>query len=309
MAAGDLLIVSFPVTALRTGAAPNGLGAKWHALLFDQLRRIYPAVAGAVHDLDRKPFTISPVLDAPDGEPLTSVEEGQQAWVRLSALDVALPYLMRDPDAPHHWLSDLWLDLIERLPERLSMRTDGPSPWDYVRDRVTPAAVVSRSSFGELADTNGALPWRWQLRFRTPTTFHLSLPKRLRSDAPDLFLPLPDPALVLGGLAVVWRTWAPGHVAAFADAEAVDDLIMRVELPVYRTEGARVTLAPRETRAAFTGEAELRYRAGPRESPAGRDERLRLLAALLGLAPFAGIGVKTARGMGLVSVWPVDGSG
>src|SRR5690348_3930102 len=84
MAAGDLLIVSFPVTPLRTGAAPNGLGVKWHALLFNQLRRIYPAVAGALHDLDRKPFMVSPVLDAPDGEPLIRVEEGQRAWVRLS---------------------------------------------------------------------------------------------------------------------------------------------------------------------------------------------------------------------------------
>lgn len=307
MTTGDLLLVAIPILPLRTGAVPNGLAVKWHGLLLDQLRRLDPALAATMHDLQRKPFTIAPLLDTPGGIPLSSVEEGERVWLQTAIVDAWLPDLFPALEAPRRWMSDLWLnDVLLCLPERLPMRTAGPSPWDFVLDRRISPVWMQQSGFEELASAPGPYPSRWRITLHSPTTFRLSLPGRLRGVAPDLCLPLPDPELILRSLAGAWQHHAPRELADLAAPDLVADLLLRIELDGYRADGVRADLGPRESHAAFVGDATLAYRPGPREPFPDREQRLRLLAMLLGLVPFTGIGIKTARGMGYASIEAID---
>src|SRR5438309_1023116 len=90
----ELLAVALPVQPLRAGAAPAGLGSKWHGWFFDLLHRQAPELATLLHDLEPKPLAIAPLLEQPEGPPAVQVSEGQSYWLRLALL--------------HLWLPDLW---------------------------------------------------------------------------------------------------------------------------------------------------------------------------------------------------------
>ena len=302
MARGDLLILALPVTPLRDGEPPRGLGVKWHGLLFGLARSGDPSVSGGLHDLARKPFTVAPLLDAPRGRPVRRVRAGERYWLQTSVFDVWLPEVL-SRDVRPRWLLDWWLrELVERLPNRLPMRTGGESSWDYLLD-LDAEAWMQAGSFAALSASDDPSP-RQRIEFCSPTTFGLPLPQWARDYAPDLSSPLPDPEFILRNLAATWREWAPPEVREIASPELVDGLTPFVELAACEIRAERIELGPHERLPAFTGWAVLEYRPGRGDSPEQTQDRLRLFSALLGLANYTGIGIKTARGMGLVRTEP-----
>ncbi|WP_076817372.1 CRISPR system precrRNA processing endoribonuclease RAMP protein Cas6 [Pseudofrankia asymbiotica] len=170
---------------------------------------------------------------------------------------------------------------------------DAPLPsWppDTVRfgSRVVPVigADLHRYSYAELAQGRPARGAR--LTMNTPTFFS--------RDGRDL--PLPDPALAIGGLLARWNTYAPGPLRIGADDARA--LIEAVFLDGVWGASSEVELGHGLRQVGFVGQADLRLLA------ATSDYIATMFAALARFAAFAGVGERTAHGFGTVDIDVVD---
>ncbi|OHV32435.1 hypothetical protein BCD49_29825 [Pseudofrankia sp. EUN1h] len=177
---------------------------------------------------------------------------------------------------------------------RLGWLDDGAPPpgWppDTVRfgSQVVPVigADLHRYSYAELAQGRPARSVR--LTMNTPTFFAL--------DGRDL--PLPDPALAIGGLLARWNAYAPGPLRISADdARALVDAVF---LDGVWGASAEVELGHGLRQVGFVGQADLRLLA------ATSDYIATMFTALARFAAFAGLGARTAHGFGAVDVDVVD---
>lgn len=318
-----LLVIALPLRRLRPGPAITGLGTKGHGLFFHRL--LPPRYARILHpapgwrEQGKQPFRITPLLDAPFGQVVWSPRPGERCWLRLTFLSTDIADVWEDvwaPDPPQTWQDPG--EVVMRCWQTLSPVHIGPDgdgqpcpaacPWDFdpVRGPGEPAPVVVATSYETLATAPAATAWR--LAFQTPATFDIGIaipggdPRRSRP--PRITLPLPVPEKLLSSLAVVWQAWAPPAYRPLAAAEAVTDLLPYVQLTDFRLEAARIQTT-KWTRIGFIGGIELAYCLKPGEPPADRVARLRLLSALLRLAPFSGVGARTTQGMGMVTVTPL----
>ncbi|MDT3442344.1 MULTISPECIES: CRISPR system precrRNA processing endoribonuclease RAMP protein Cas6 [unclassified Pseudofrankia] len=170
---------------------------------------------------------------------------------------------------------------------------DAPLPgWqpDTVRfgSQVLPVvgADLHRYSYAELAQGRPARGAR--LTMNTPTFFS--------RDGRDL--PLPDPALAIGGLLARWNTYAPGPLRIGADDARA--LVEAVFLDGVWGASSEVELGHGLRQVGFVGQADLRLLA------ATSDYTATMFAALARFAAFAGVGERTAHGFGAVDVDVVD---
>lgn len=146
--------------------------------------------------------------------------------------------------------------------------------------RVEGLASARTERFATLVQRHllrAAAPVPVRLTFRTPTTFH----------SRDRTLPLPVPEVLFLSLLQRWQAWGgidlgPGAEAAISGCAAIRR---------HRLHSVSVQMEGRF--AAFMGMAEFTL-VRPEPSYAG------LLAALAAFAEFAGVGQKTAMGMGCV---------
>jgi CRISPR-associated endoribonuclease Cas6 len=142
------------------------------------------------------------------------------------------------------------------------------------------AEQLAATPWAQLADA-GSNANAWCLHFVTPTTFR-------RGNA---FTPWPAPQAVLGGLRATWRRFAPPHLSDLVLDLATD--------PVWVTDidGANEVLRINNlTVSGFVGR--IRYACdGPPDTRAAVDRLMRL-------APYAGIGAYTTRGLGQVRLEP-----
>ena len=144
-----------------------------------------------------------------------------------------------------------------------------------------------QSAYEDLADRafHGAQsPRRGRLRFLTATSFRQNGRYRI----------LPDAALLFGSLLRRWNAFSPvvkleedglEEILAAASSWARYHLRSRF----FSLEGQKIN--------GFSGDWELRFH--------GTDMERRLMALLFFFAPFSGVGIKTALGMGAVetTVW------
>jgi len=147
-------------------------------------------------------------------------------------------------------------------------------------------ADLHRHAYAELAQSRPVR--RVRLTMNTPTFFS--------RDGRDL--PLPDPALALGGLVARWNRYAPGHLRIGADEAR--DLGGAVYLDAMWGSSAEVELGHGLRQVGFVGQADLRLVA------AASDYTATMFTALARFAAFAGVGERTAHGFGAVDVDVAD---
>lgn len=228
---------------------------------------------------DRRAVSISPWLDPRHPRVLREARPGQVVAFRISFLD-AWGFLV--------WQTQLAPGPGEEIqigPHRLRGVDWTLDPADHpLAGRMTIGDLVAWGA--EHADTALALD------FLTPTVFKQTLHQADGRGKPiDIEIPLPDPARIVASLAGRWAKFAP------APAELPEDL---VEELVATTALSRHEIRTEQGLAkgpirGFVGRAEFRCL-----SP---DPGVRTVFALLWkFAAFAGLGNKTAHGLGLV--WP-----
>lgn len=146
--------------------------------------------------------------------------------------------------------------------------------------RVVDAEQIAATPWSHLAGGDSGAN-AWCLRFVTPTTFRRG----------NSFTPWPAPSPVLGGLRAAWRRFAPPGLAPLVLDLATD--------PVWVTDvdGANEVLrVDNLTVSGFVGRIRYACDAAP-ETRVAVDRLIRL-------APYAGIGAHTTRGLGQVRPEP-----
>ncbi|MEY9214315.1 CRISPR system precrRNA processing endoribonuclease RAMP protein Cas6 [Thermobifida halotolerans] len=106
-------------------------------------------------------------------------------------------------------------------------------------------------------------------------------------------IPLPDPELLLSGLARRWRAFSPLPIAE----DTLSALLARVFVVRHEIRTTTVDLG-KSRRVGFTGEVVFGVH-GSSDDPTRR-----LFAGLWQFAEFAGVGAQTAYGLGSVTVGP-----
>ena len=166
---------------------------------------------------------------------------------------------------------------------------DTPPPgWPPVRIRFGSQArtVVGserhRYSYADLARSRPARGVR--LTMNTPTYFSRG----------GRNLPLPEPALVVGGLVARWNRYAPASLRIGAgDARAIADAVF---LDGFWGSSAEVELGHGLRQVGFVGQADLRLLADT------SDYTATMFTALARFAAIAGVGEHTSHGFGAVDV-------
>lgn len=295
----DLLEIALPLRPRCAGPAPPGLGTTAHGLFFALLADAEPGLADRLHQLpnERRPFTVSALLDA-TGEPLARVDPRSYCWLRITLLTREWATRWREQLAPRLPVGQ-WLHLAPRSVPHLAGRLCG---WDYARLADGPPAWQRQARYAELVQAAPAQ--RWRVWLVTPTMFQAAqAPTQRRSGGPTSSQ-RPIQVELLRGLAVAWEKWAPDELKALAmDRERVLALAARVRLEQPRlrqTAGiaGRVGLVGDFVLACDTagsGAVDRSALVAPE----------RLFSALLRFASYAGVGVQTARGMGLVRAEPL----
>lgn len=308
-----LLLVALPLVALESGEAPSGLGAKGHGWITRLLARREPSAAHH-HGNQRSRLLVSPLLRTADGLPpgnlVEQVASGDCYWLRLVLAG----------EQAKSWSRLLRPALVTQATEGTPVRL-GPvggasgtvARWYRLLPPPWPEQTHAFADF-----LHGECPERWGVQLLSPASFQPALPAEARADAPAArYQPLPAPELLLRPLSATWADWDPPGVATRAEVERLARYVQieRAELavrllPVPSAGGGAWGPAGEHAPElpATLGWLVLRCLPEAKRAPGWQErdqERRALLAALLRLAPFAGIGEKTSLGMGMVATRPL----
>ena len=243
---------------------PRGHGAQ--ALFLDLLRQVDPALAAQLHaDALSKPFTVAILPALSRSRQDDDLVELRVAFTRAELFPpVSRALLEQLPGAPLR-LGRTLLSIADVL------GTPGSHPW------------AGYGSFADLyADVRGVPSIT--LEFATPTAFA----QGTRADGRARLGLLPTPETIFGSIARRWNELAPPKLRldpAAVDAAAQDTLVSR-----YALETTQINLG-KGPQKGFVGRCSY-------ELPADTEQR-RLLTMLSDAVFYLGIGMKTARGMGL----------
>lgn len=245
-------------------ADPRGHGAQ--ALFLDLVRQVDPELAEQLHaNAPSKPYTVAVLpahQPAPRGDNLVQLRVSFTRSELFPTISRAL--LERLPEAPLR-LGRAQLTLAEVL------GTPGSHPW------------AGFGAFAELVEQSQPVH-ALTLEFATPAAFA----QATRDDGRQRVSLLPTPEAVFGSIGRRWNELAPPDLAldpAAISAATNDTLVSR-----YVLETAQINLG-KGPQKGFVGRCTY-------ELPA--DQPLAYLISLLANAVFyLGVGMKTARGMGL----------
>lgn len=248
---------------------PRYPGLYAHGLFFALLAKLDPGLAAAVHAAPRKPFTLAVLEPTPPAR--RGGETGGEVVLRATTLD-----------------DDLFGPLLGvLLREGVAGLALGDHPYRLARVVATPqgSPLAGRHTWEELA---AAPPTRClRLRFHTPTVFATSKPGRRTRHTP-----LPDPFLIAKSLLTSWQYHSP---LRFSDTEAAA-LLTLFELDLELTRFADLRFeraqAAKGFFPGFTGAVEVYCHSESLEAQ-------RALGMLQAYAFYAGVGAKTAYGLGL----------
>lgn len=271
-----LISVVWRLRPLREAQLPPTLGRAIHGLFFSVVKEADPALAERLHPPQgsRGPvkFTTSPLrgpLVSRNG--LAQLSPEREYWLRFTSLDRELSQLLLDlPRIGAFELVGVPFEIVQ------IEREPGPHRW---------ARWVGRTDFVSLYEKwfihCKQPPERIGLEFCSPTTFQQG----------RVTAPFPMPRLVFLTLADKWNAFSPVHLGADIN-ETIEEFL---ELRWYRlrTRSLRLPYA-REPEIGFVGQCV--YRIRPRVKEA--DLLLRVINLLADFAFYAGVGGKTAMGLG-----------
>lgn len=258
---------------------PATLGTAIHGAFFKKIvEKADPRLAQRLHPTQgsRGPikFTISPLrgpLVSQNGQVHISPEK--EYWLRFTSLDRDLSQLLLGLSAERFG----GLELLGVPFEIIQIENEpGPHRWER---------WVGRTDFVTLYDKwlvhCERPPERIELEYCSPTTFQHG----------QLTVPFPLPRLVFLALADKWNAFSPVHLGADIN-ETIDDFL---ELRWYRlhTRSLRLPYSP-APEIGFVGKCAYRLRPKTKEA----DLLLRIVNLLADFAFYAGVGGKTAMGMG-----------
>ncbi|HXF83867.1 MAG TPA: CRISPR-associated endoribonuclease Cas6 [Anaerolineales bacterium] len=260
------LLNLYSVTILPPG------GQHAHAAFLDIVRAVDSALSQRLHDLNgRKPFTVSSLMGLPRQRETAEVylREGWECWLRVTLLNEELfrtfiEYFLdgRGKEMPKIRLGDAHFAVSEIL------TTPGSHPW---------AGYVSVEELQKRLDEPA--PEKFTFELHTPTSFRLQ-DKEVAT--------LPTPKLVFGNLAGAWRALTGEN-----NVEAVEKYAEKnLRMGTYKLRTERLFLH-NNPQLGSVGRLEF-VRTDTTDNPTAR--ALNLLADL---AFFAGLGRKTAQGMGM----------
>ena len=146
---------------------------------------------------------------------------------------------------------------------------------------------VSQRSYQDIADTYfraETAPRGAEIHFLTPTSFK-------RDGA---YILLPESVLILQSLLLRWNAFCPD--IRIEEDNLAQELASHIHLTRYALRSAAFSVEGYSIRG-FRGQIALQF--------AGGDMVRRILGTLLAFAPYAGLGIKTALGMGAVEtdIW------
>lgn len=260
---------------------PAFLGQATHAWFLAQVQQAAPRFSQALHD-DRptKPFTASS-LWFQTRQPLENsvrLSIGQHCYVRITSVESALSRYVLDTLVPGWTGATIYLCGVP-----FHVRNVALSSAEHPQ-----AACVSYETLIQNA-ARSRPPADLTLQFLSPTVFRRTPPRDAPFGDEPRNVPFPLPELVFGGLLAVWNTFAPqpipGELLEFArDCVVVSRYSLQTRLVEF--SGGR-----RGRVGGFEGTCRFAIR-----SPgAAWGRHIALLAAF---APLAGIGWRTAMGLG-----------
>ncbi len=269
----DLFALVLRLAAAADGELPARFGYQAQALFLDLVRQVDPALTERLHaSAPAKPYTVAALgPPAPPDGARARLRAGAPVALRVTLLDAALfqpltRALLAQGARPALRLGGLALALSE------ARCTPGSDPW------------AGFGSFAELRAQARPADWiDWQ--FVAPTAFGNG------EDAGRRVGLFPDPPAVFGSLLRRWNALAPAPLdPALVERAAAQAVVCGYEL--------RSTLfhLGKAAQLGFVG----RCRYELRGDEAGRAA----LTLLAGAAFFLGVGMKTARGMGLCRATP-----
>lgn len=146
---------------------------------------------------------------------------------------------------------------------------------------------VSQRSYQDIADTYfraKTAPRGAEIHFLTPTSFKRD----------GTYILLPESVLILQSLLLRWNAFCPD--IRIEEDNLAQELASHIHLTRYALRSAAYSVEGYNIRG-FRGQIALRF--------TGSDMVRRILGTLLAYAPYAGIGIKTALGMGAVEtdIW------
>ncbi|MGQ9928589.1 MAG: CRISPR system precrRNA processing endoribonuclease RAMP protein Cas6 [Chloroflexaceae bacterium] len=260
----DLYAFVLRLYPLQGGPAPRPYGHGLQALFLDLVRQVAPEVAEELHaDAPGKPYTVA-----------------------------VLP--QRNRDVVEMRVSLLRTDLFQPFVQALLRQMPGEAPLRLGQSALRLGDVFGTppprghpwagyASFVALAD-RAAAAHSLTLDFASAT----AIGQAARSNGRVRLAILPDPALIFFSLARRWNELAPAQVRLDLElvrAAAADTLVSR-----YRAESCEINLG-KGPQKGFVGTVTYELPLNP--------EQARTLAMLTDAALFLGVGIKTARGMGL----------
>ena len=146
---------------------------------------------------------------------------------------------------------------------------------------------VSQRSYQDIADTYfraKTAPRGAEIHFLTPTSFKRD----------GTYILLPESVLILQSLLLRWNAFCPD--IRIEEDNLAQELASHIHLTRYALRSGAYSVEGYSIRG-FRGQIALRF--------TGSDMVRRILGTLLAFAPYAGIGIKTALGMGAVEtdIW------
>ena len=250
----------------RGSPPPNPQGHGAQALFLDVIRQVNPTLAAELHaEQSRRPYTVA-VLPAPArAHPSDTPVELRVAFTRADLFPVVTHALLRRLPGEPLRLGRANLTLADVF------GTPGHHPW------------AGYGTFTDLA-ANARPAATLTLAFATPTAFS----QGERTDGRQRLGLLPTPEIVFTSIARRWNELAPPALRLdmdLVDAAARDTLVSRYELA-----SAQINLG-KGPQKGFVGLCTY-------ELPSNA-QQARLLSLLADAVFYLGMGMKTARGMGL----------
>jgi len=270
----SLVIHVRPVEPARV---PHFLGGAVQAWFLDQVRQRNAALADELHDSQGlRPYTASRVVGLGEGSPEgVFVHPERPGWLRITSLRADVSALLRERIAPS--LPGQVIDVPgARL--RIERTTADPAEHPWAGTDTYPALLQRHTLTPEWP------PRRLGLAFASPTVFKSN----------GQYVPFPMPALVFGSLLDRWAAHSPVAIHPEMRRFAAECIVAsRYRL---RTAALSVDGADKGVVVGFTGDCHYAIRSSDRFWGG-------LAHLLAGYAFYAGVGARTAVGLGQTRPW------